>query len=39
VGHSTTLLIGVLNGVSVSAYLIDAIIGLSVVHMEIAKYL
>lgn len=32
VGHSTTLLIGVLTGVSVSAYLIDAIIGLSVVY-------
>ena len=32
VGHSTTLLMGVLTGVSVSAYLIDAIIGLSVVY-------
>ena len=32
VGHSTTLLVGVLTGVSVSAYLIDAIIGLSVVY-------
>ena len=31
-GHSTTLLIGVLTGVSVSAYLIDAVIGLSVVY-------
>ena len=31
-GHSTTLLIGVLTGVSVSAYLVDAIIGLSVVY-------
>lgn len=31
-GHSTTLLIGVLTGVSVSAHLIDAIIGLSVVY-------
>lgn len=31
-GHSTTLLIGVLTGVSVSAYIIDAIIGLSVVY-------
>src|SRR5687767_9337345 len=31
-GHSTTLLFGVLTGVSVSAYLIDAIIGLSVVY-------
>jgi hypothetical protein len=32
VGHSVTLLTGVLTGVSVSAYLIDAIIGLSVVY-------
>jgi hypothetical protein len=32
VGHSTTLLLGVLLEVSVSAYLIDAIIGLSVVY-------
>ena len=32
VGHSTTLLVGVLTGVSVSTYLIDAIIGLSVVY-------
>ncbi|MEW5929715.1 MAG: HupE/UreJ family protein [Gemmatimonadota bacterium] len=32
IGHSTTLLLGVLTGVSVSAYLIDAIIGLSVVY-------
>lgn len=32
VGHSTTLLLGVLTGVSVNAYLIDAIIGLSVVY-------
>ena len=32
IGHSTTLLIGVLTGVSVSAYLVDAIIGLSVVY-------
>jgi len=32
VGHSTTLLLGVLTGVSVSAYLIDAVIGLSVVY-------
>jgi len=31
-GHSTTLLLGVLTGISVSAYLIDAIIGLSVVY-------
>ena len=31
-GHSTTLLVGVLTGVTVSAYLIDAIIGLSVVY-------
>ena len=32
IGHSTTLLLGVLTGVSVSAYLIDAIIGLSVAY-------
>ena len=32
VGHSTTLLLGVLTGVSVSPFLIDAIIGLSVVY-------
>jgi len=32
IGHSTTLLLGVLTGVSVSAYLVDAIIGLSVVY-------
>src|SRR5688572_11616726 len=32
VGHSTTLLFGVLTGVSVSSFLIDAIIGLSVVY-------
>jgi hypothetical protein len=32
IGHSSTLLIGVLTGVSVSAYLIDAIIGLSVAY-------
>lgn len=31
-GHSTTLLLGVLTGISVSSYLIDAIIGLSVVY-------
>ncbi len=31
-GHSTTLLLGVLMHVSVNAYLIDAIIGLSVVY-------
>ena len=31
-GHSVTLLAGVLTGVSVNAYLIDAIIGLSVVY-------
>ncbi|MCA7014377.1 HupE/UreJ family protein [Dickeya dadantii] len=31
-GHSTTLLIGVFFDISVSAYLIDAIIGLSVVY-------
>jgi hypothetical protein len=32
VGHSTTLLLGVVTGISVSPYLIDAIIGLSVVY-------
>jgi hypothetical protein len=32
VGHSVTLLAGVLTGISVNAYLIDAIIGLSVVY-------
>jgi hypothetical protein len=32
IGHSTTLILGVLAGISVSAYLIDAIIGLSVVY-------
>jgi hypothetical protein len=32
IGHSTTLLVGVLTGISVSSYLIDAIIGLSVVY-------
>lgn len=31
-GHSTTLLLGVLGGLNVNAYLIDAIIGLSVVY-------
>jgi hypothetical protein len=32
IGHSVTLLLGVLTGVGVSAYLIDAVIGLSVVY-------
>lgn len=32
VGHSTTLLLGVLGGVHVSPYLVDAIIGFSVVY-------
>ncbi|WP_454696704.1 HupE/UreJ family protein [Achromobacter aegrifaciens] len=32
IGHSTTLLLGVYFGTTVSAYLIDAIIGLSVVY-------
>lgn len=32
IGHSATLLLGVITGVSVSSYLIDAIIGLSVVY-------
>ena len=31
-GHSLTLLIGVLSGISVNPYIIDAIIGLSVVY-------
>jgi hypothetical protein len=31
-GHSTTMIFGVLNGVTVSPYLIDAIIGFSVVY-------
>lgn len=33
IGHSTTLLIGVLGGVRVNPFLIDAVIGLSVVYM------
>jgi hypothetical protein len=32
IGHSTTMILGVLADVSVSSYLIDAIIGLSVVY-------
>src|SRR5688572_29846180 len=32
IGHSTTLLLGVLMGWQVDAYLVDAIIGLSVVY-------
>ena len=32
IGHSTTLLFGVLTGITANAYLIDAIIGLSVVY-------
>jgi hypothetical protein len=32
IGHSTTMIVGVLADVSVSAYLIDAIIGMSVVY-------
>jgi hypothetical protein len=32
VGHSTTLLVGVLSGWHVDAYLVDAVIGLSVVY-------
>lgn len=32
IGHSTTLLLGVLGGLHVDAYLVDAIIGLSVVY-------
>src|SRR5688572_19963523 len=32
IGHSTTLLIGVLAGIHANAYIVDAIIGLSVVY-------
>ena len=32
IGHSSTLLLGVLTDVSVSSYLVDAIIGLSVIY-------
>ena len=32
IGHSTTLLFGVMTGITANAYLIDAIIGLSVVY-------
>ena len=32
IGHSTTLLLGVLGGIHVNPYLVDAIIGLSVVY-------
>jgi hypothetical protein len=32
IGHSTTLLLGVMTGVSINAYIIDAIIGFSVVY-------
>lgn len=32
IGHSVTLLFGVLNGIAVSPYIIDAIIGFSVVY-------
>ncbi|MGE0188380.1 MAG: HupE/UreJ family protein [Steroidobacteraceae bacterium] len=32
VGHSTTLLVGVLAGIHANAYIVDAIIGLSVVY-------
>lgn len=32
IGHSLTLLFGVLNGVSINPYLIDAIIGFSIVY-------
>ncbi|GIT14692.1 MAG: hypothetical protein CM1200mP36_04480 [Gammaproteobacteria bacterium] len=31
-GHSTTLLLGVLGGLHVDAYLVDAVIGFSVVY-------
>lgn len=32
IGHSTTMMLGVLTGVAVNAYVIDAIIGLSVIY-------
>jgi hypothetical protein len=32
IGHSTTLLLGVLGGINANAYIIDAIIGVSVVY-------
>lgn len=32
IGHSTTMLFGVFTGISINSYLIDAIIGLSVVY-------
>ena len=32
IGHSTTMLFGVLTGISANAYVIDAIIGLSIVY-------
>jgi hypothetical protein len=32
IGHSTTLLLGILGGLHVSPYLVDAVIGLSVVY-------
>ena len=32
VGHSTTLLLGVLSGIHINAHLVDAVIGLSVVY-------
>ena len=35
IGHSTTLLFGVLTGITANAYLIDAIIGLSVVYKAV----
>jgi hypothetical protein len=35
IGHSTTMLFGVLTGISINGYLIDAIIGLSVVYKSL----
>jgi hypothetical protein len=35
IGHSSTLLLGVLTDISVSSYLVDAIIGLSVVYKSL----
>ncbi|MBN0002345.1 HupE/UreJ family protein, partial [Pseudomonas aeruginosa] len=37
VGHSITLLFGVLSNISISSYVIDAIIGFSVVYKALDK--
>ncbi len=36
IGHSTTLLLGVLGGIRVDPFLVDAVIGLSVVYKALA---